>query len=94
MTPRIQLTASPYAFNADQLDGLDASDFVQLSPSGAQTGSINITGDITADNAIFSGDLAVNGSTLVVDSATGFVGVNTANPSSWLEIATGSLAGG
>jgi len=54
MSPRIQLTASPYAFNSDQLDGLDASDFVQLSPSVAQTGDIDITGSITA--ASFDGD--------------------------------------
>src|SRR5204863_6353925 len=52
MTPRVQLTASPYAFNADKLDGLDSSALVQLSPSGTQTGNIDISGNIAADGTL------------------------------------------
>jgi len=37
MDPFIRLTATPYAFNSDQLDGLDSSDFAQLAPSSAQS---------------------------------------------------------
>lgn len=55
MSPRVRFTASPYAFNADALDGLDATNFVQLA-QGLQTDSstsnasiaINKTGS-TAD---------------------------------------------
>ena len=55
MLPRIRLTAAPYAFNSDSLDGLDSTGFVQLA-QGIQTDSsttnasiaINKTG-ITAD---------------------------------------------
>lgn len=36
MTPRILLTAAPYAFNADRLDGLDSTGLVQLA-QGLQT---------------------------------------------------------
>ncbi len=61
MSPRIQLTASPYAFNADRLDGLDASDFLQLSPSVAQTGDIDITGSITAGGSLSIGGNATIG---------------------------------
>ena len=55
MTPRVQLTASPYAFNSDLLDGIDSTGFVKLA-QGLQADSstanasiaINKTG-ITAD---------------------------------------------
>jgi hypothetical protein len=52
MTPRVRFTASPYAFNADNLDGLDASAFVQLTPSAQQTGSINVSGNIASGATI------------------------------------------
>lgn len=48
MTPRIQFTAAPYAFNSDRLGGISSSGYVQLSPSGQQTGNINISGNVTA----------------------------------------------
>jgi hypothetical protein len=56
MTPRVRLTASPQAFNSDLLDGLDSTAFVQLTPAGQQTGTINISGTITSG--------AVNGITI------------------------------
>jgi hypothetical protein len=43
MTPRIQLTAAPYAFNSDTLDGLDSSAFVQLAAGNLNIGSGTIT---------------------------------------------------
>lgn len=70
MTPRIQLTATPYAFNSDQLDGLDASDFVQLNPSAAQTGDIDITGSVSAGSLVLS-DGSSNTATIVVDPLGG-----------------------
>lgn len=48
MTPRIQFTAAPYAFNADKLGGLNSASFVQLSPGTQQTGFINVSGNIGA----------------------------------------------
>ncbi len=36
MTPRVQFTSAPYAFNSDALDGIDASGFAQLGLSVAQ----------------------------------------------------------
>lgn len=53
MTPRIFFTSAPYAFNAakadnaTQLGGIASSGYVQLSPSGQQTGNINISGNAT-----------------------------------------------
>jgi hypothetical protein len=52
MTPRIQFTASPYAFNSDLLDGLDASAFAQLNPASAQSGSLNVTGSVQAATSL------------------------------------------
>lgn len=63
MTPRIQLTAAPYAFNSDLLDGMDSAAFLQLSPGSQQTGNINVSGTITSG--------AVNGLTLT-QAADGF----------------------
>lgn len=52
MSPRIRLTAAPYAFNADKLDGLDASQLVQLNPGSQQSGAINISGNITSGGTV------------------------------------------
>lgn len=43
MTPRVRLTAAPYAFNSDTLDGLDSANFVQLSGGNVNIGSGTIT---------------------------------------------------
>ncbi|HVQ43378.1 MAG TPA: hypothetical protein VMT30_00205 [Candidatus Saccharimonadia bacterium] len=52
MSPRIQFTASPYAFNSDLLDGLDSSAFAQLNPASAQSGSLNVTGSVQAATSL------------------------------------------
>lgn len=39
MLPRVLLTASPYAFNSDRLDGIASSGFIQLGPAAAQIDS-------------------------------------------------------
>lgn len=56
MTPRVRLTTAPQAFNSDLLDGMDSSNFVQLSPGSQQAGNIDISGTITSG--------AVNGITI------------------------------
>ncbi|MDB5182045.1 MAG: exported protein of unknown function [Candidatus Saccharibacteria bacterium] len=57
MTPRIRLTAVPYAFNADKLGGLDSSAFAQLSPGAQQTGFLNVSGNITSGGIMFANTL-------------------------------------
>jgi hypothetical protein len=73
MTPRIRLSAVPYAFNADKLGGLTSGAFVQLSPSSQQTGSINVSSDIRS-SGIFQGNaldaLAANAITIGASQAT------------------------
>lgn len=41
MSPRRRIVSSPYAFNADQLDGIDSTGFSQLATNNAWTGSAN-----------------------------------------------------
>lgn len=67
MTPRVQFTAAPYAFNADRLGGIASSGYVQLSPSSQQTGSINISGAITSGGT-YNGN-TFTGSSLQFSSA-------------------------
>jgi hypothetical protein len=80
MTPRVRLTAAPFAFNSDLLDGLDSSALVQLSPGSQQTGNINISGTVTSglinsqtisSTANFTGTLTVQGaSSLTLGTAS------------------------
>jgi len=73
MSPRIQLMASPYAFNSEKLGGLAASAFVQLSPSGQQTGSVNVSG-----SGRFDGGLTVaSGGTITGNLQIGAAGGTT-----------------
>ncbi|HSW79873.1 MAG TPA: hypothetical protein VLG47_03790 [Candidatus Saccharimonadales bacterium] len=86
MTPFIRLTSTPYAMNADKLDGIDSSGFVQLTPSGQQSGNINVSGTITSG--------AVNGiniaSTIQPSSAGGLT--VTANGSNALTLTGGAAS--
>lgn len=70
MTPRVRLTATPYAFNSDTIDGLDSTSLVQLSPGSQQTGNINVSGTITsgAINGITIGSTISGTGTLTVAS--------------------------
>ena len=68
MTPRVQLQSVPYAFNADKVGGLSASQFVQLSPSAQQTGAINVSGGITSAGALQGNSLSINSGALAVSS--------------------------
>ena len=94
MSPRIQLTASPYAFNSDAIDGLDSTNLVQLG-QGTQTDSsttnaslsINKTGGTAlifdvqrSGTAIFQ--LANNGSALFRNQADSSIGFQIQSQSS------------
>jgi hypothetical protein len=88
MTPRVQFTAAPYAFNANQVGGISASGLVQLSPGSQQTGAININGSATIGNSLLFSSAAANSiqgaasQTLAVDSgSSGTLSLGTANAS-------------
>jgi hypothetical protein len=76
MTPRQPLASAPYAFNSDTLDGLDSSGFVQLNPSGAQSGSINVQNNVTAGGALQGATATVTGASgLTLGSTTAAGGI-------------------
>ncbi len=52
MSPRVQFTATPYAFNSEKLGGISAAGFAQLNPASAQSGSLNVTGSVQAATSI------------------------------------------
>jgi hypothetical protein len=56
MTPRIQLAAAPYAFNADEVDGLDATNLVQLA-QGVQTDSSTTNASIFVNKTGTTADI-------------------------------------
>ena len=64
MNPRLRLTAVPYAFNTDQLDGLSSEDFVQLGQGVQQAIS-------SASSAI---DILQNGNGTVLSLASSGTG--------------------
>ena len=93
MTPRQPLASSPYAFNADQLDGLDSSAFGQLSAansfSGANTFSnTNTFSASSGAGIVLSGTPATGGSVLQIGSA-----LSSGNSSGTLIGANGSFSG-
>lgn len=61
-TPRQRLASAPYAFNSQQLEGKEASEFAQLDPGSTQQGSIDIAGSIQAGGQLQGSSLEVSGS--------------------------------
>ncbi len=57
MTPRIQFTASPYAFNSDKLGGINSDGFIQLGPGSVQT-------DVSTNPSIFLNKTAATGNVI------------------------------
>ncbi|QQS20045.1 hypothetical protein IPL85_01135 [Candidatus Saccharibacteria bacterium] len=96
MTPRIQFTASPYAFNADQVDGLTSAQFVQLAQgvqSDTSTTSASIGVNKTGATASVM-DLQRNGATVFSVGNNGAVLMkNQADSATAFQIqSTGSVA--
>jgi hypothetical protein len=61
MTPRVQLQSVPFAYNADKVGGLAASQLVQLSPGTQQTGNVNVSGTGTFGTSITTGGITSTG---------------------------------
>lgn len=81
MTPRIRLSAVPYAFNASKLNGLDSSSFVQLSPAAQQTGFINVSGNVTTGGTFQGTALDTATANAISIGATNATAINIGNPS-------------
>ncbi|HSW99218.1 MAG TPA: hypothetical protein VLF71_05260 [Candidatus Saccharimonadales bacterium] len=92
MTPRIQLTAAPYAFNSDLLDGIDSTGFVQLSSGNINIGSGTITSGAINGNTFSSSALTFGAaSTATVQSAASQALTVTGNAASTWSTTAGNL---
>ncbi len=68
MTPRQPMASSPYALNADTLDGIDSTGFAQLNTSN--TGSLTLTAALQSATGAFTGATA-----LTLGSTTNAAGI-------------------
>jgi hypothetical protein len=62
-----------------------------LSSSPTASGALTVTGLVTAGSATITGDLAVDTSTLKVDSTNNRVGINTSSPANALDVFGGNI---
>jgi hypothetical protein len=86
-SPRHTIGASPYAFVADTLDGLDSTDFGQIAAANTFTGT-NTFSKASGPGIILSGSPASSGSLLQIGST-----LNSGNASGTLIGANTSLTG-
>ncbi len=86
MSPRVQMASVPYALNADKLNGIAASSFVQLGAT--QSGNINIgSGNIVTSGTIGSaGTTTFNGGIATFSGAVSLGSVGTATAASTIHI--------
>ncbi len=84
MKPYILLTATPYALNAGELDGLSSSAYGQLALDQTRTGTYAIQNTSSAAFAVQSAGGA--NTTLAVDTGNGYVGIGTPTPGANLDI--------
>ena len=101
LTPRKQITAAPYALNADTVDGIDSTGF--LSATGdTGTGDYDFTGAILlgASPLVFEGSSDdVNQTTFAITNPTGANTITVPNASGTIALTsdvslTGAYAGG
>ena len=102
------VTATSYRGDGSQLTGIDASSLkdgsnvkVQAVSDGANvTGNVAATGNVTAVDGTFSGNLTVNGTTTTIDTVVsavdslqvdGNVGIGTTNATSILDVRNGII---
>jgi hypothetical protein len=96
MTPRIQFTAAPYAFNADQVGGLTSAQFVQLA-QGVQSDTSTTNASIGVNKTGITAsvmDLQRNGTTVFSVGNNGAVlAKNQADSATAFQVqSTGSVA--
>jgi hypothetical protein len=78
MTPRVQFTSVPQAFNAEKLGGVDKTGFIQNTTS-PQTASFNVTGSGAIGTTLAVTGATTLSSTLAVTGTSTFTGALTAN---------------
>ena len=92
-TDFMRLTSTPYAFNSNQLDGLDSSEFVQLGQASEQT--VNSAGTAIDINQTGAGgllNLSVGGTDAFTILNSGRVGINDVTPDAMLDVQIGTTS--
>lgn len=100
MSPRVQLQSVPFAFNSDRVGGLSVSQLVQLSPSSQQSGTINVSGDVTtaaniqgnAVNGVGGINTGASGGTQRIDNSGNLLNIGSITGSSALVVVSGGIA--
>lgn len=94
MLPFRQLAATPYALNAGQLGGLDASKFLQIAPSAVQVDSGTLS-SIYLNKTGASGNilqLQKNGADVMVLTNDGKLALGANSPAFKFEVQSGDMA--
>ena len=100
------ITAASFHGDGSQLSGISVDSTALVDSNSATrvqatTSGATITGDISATNATFSGNLTVNGTTTTIDTAVtsvdslavdGNVGIGTTNPTQLLHLSKSSAS--
>ena len=81
-TPRQPLASSPYAYNADNLDGLDSTQFARTDAANTLTGT-----QLFKTTAFDIQNSAGSITALSADTANGRIGINKTSPSYTLDVA-------
>ncbi len=93
MTPRVQFSAVPQAFNSEKVGGILASGLVQLTPSGQQTGTINISGSLTSASTLQGTSATLTGGNSLTlgtaSSLTGAIILNNATNTNTVTLQSG-----
>lgn len=91
MTPRQPLASSPYAMNADTLDGLDSAAFAQLGVGNVYAGT-NLFKNASNSSAAFGVQQADGTSLFAVDTSAGAVSLGSgSNPAQFGLMTAGSI---
>ncbi|MBN1587460.1 MAG: hypothetical protein JW937_08580, partial [Candidatus Omnitrophica bacterium] len=71
MDPRLELAASAYAFNAERLDGLEATSFLRSDEDGTLDGALAVTGDVAVQGVLTAEAVTTEANTDLTVNPTG-----------------------
>ncbi|PSO43467.1 hypothetical protein BRC19_00375 [Candidatus Saccharibacteria bacterium QS_5_54_17] len=85
-TPRQQLNASPYAFNAEEIDGYDSDNIAILDENNTFTGNQNIFSGNTDSTTSLQVQTAAGSTIFNADTSNQRIGINTTSPATALDV--------
>jgi hypothetical protein len=85
-TPRQQLNASPYAFNAEEIDGYDSDNIAILDENNTFTGNQNIFTNNTDSTTSLQVNTAAGSTIFNADTSNQRIGINNTSPTTALDV--------